>query len=440
MPVSLIGAFAFVHLLGFSINTLTLFAIVLATGIVVDDAIVVIENVERHIQEYRKSPRQAASDAMREVFGAVIATALVLIAVFVPVAFFPGTTGRLYQQFALTIAFSVAISAFNALDADAGAVGAAPASTMRRARVRSSGRVERWLHATARTSTCACVRGLMRVRWAMAVVFVGLLGATYYVYNRVPTRVHSRRGRRLLHHDRPGAARRVARIHDQRGQGGREDPAGGARSRVGVLDPRLQLCRQRRRTRGSSSRCSSRSTSASSAKSAFKRSCRACAVRCRHPGRAGLPGRAARHQHRQRRRLHDGGARPGRRRRERRGARRGGLRPGRRIASSSTRVAGVFSSFTANDPQLAVDIDREKARSLGLPISEITNAMQIYLGSAYVNDFDLQQPRLPGVRAGGQGVPIRPWRPRPVLRANHERATWCRWPASCAYARRRRRR
>ena len=115
MPVSLIGALAFVNLLDFSINTLTLFAIVLATGIVVDDAIVVIENIERHIQEYGKAPLQAASDAMREVFGAVIATALVLVAVFVPVAFFPGTTGRLYQQFALTIAASVAISAFNAI-------------------------------------------------------------------------------------------------------------------------------------------------------------------------------------------------------------------------------------------------------------------------------------------------------------------------------------
>ena len=88
--MSLVGALAFVNLLDFSINTLTLFAIVLATGIVVDDAIVVIENIERHIQEYGKAPLQAASDAMREVFGAVIATALVLIAVFVPVAFFPG--------------------------------------------------------------------------------------------------------------------------------------------------------------------------------------------------------------------------------------------------------------------------------------------------------------------------------------------------------------
>ena len=84
LPVSLVGAFAFVHLMGFSINTLTLFAIVLATGIVVDDAIVVVENVERHMREYHKSARQAAIYAMREVFGAVVVIGIVLVAVFVP--------------------------------------------------------------------------------------------------------------------------------------------------------------------------------------------------------------------------------------------------------------------------------------------------------------------------------------------------------------------
>src|SRR5262245_12935824 len=117
IPVSLIGTFAFVKLFGFSINTLTLFGITLATGLVVDDAIVVIENIERHIHEggQHRESHEAASAAMREVTGAVIATALVLAAVFVPVGFFPGTTGRLYQQFALTIAVSMAISAFNAL-------------------------------------------------------------------------------------------------------------------------------------------------------------------------------------------------------------------------------------------------------------------------------------------------------------------------------------
>src|SRR6267143_841566 len=115
IPVSLVGTFAFVKLLGFSINTLTLFGITLATGLVVDDAIVVIENIQRHISEGQKDSRKAAAAAMKEVTGAVIATSLVLVAVFVPVAFFPGTTGILFRQFALTIAFSIAISSFNAL-------------------------------------------------------------------------------------------------------------------------------------------------------------------------------------------------------------------------------------------------------------------------------------------------------------------------------------
>src|ERR1700734_1923791 len=114
-PVSLIGTFAFVKMLGFSINTLTLFGITLATGLVVDDVIVVIENIERHLQEGETNPAKAASAAMKEVTGAVIAPSLVLVAVFVPVAFFPGTTGILFRQFALTIAFSISISAFNAL-------------------------------------------------------------------------------------------------------------------------------------------------------------------------------------------------------------------------------------------------------------------------------------------------------------------------------------
>src|SRR5208282_6812712 len=106
IPVSLVGAFAFISLLNFSINTLTLFGIVLATGLVVDDAIVVLENIQRHMSQDQTDSRAAASVAMGEVTGAVVATSLVLVAVFVPVAFFPGTTGLLYKQFSLTIAFS----------------------------------------------------------------------------------------------------------------------------------------------------------------------------------------------------------------------------------------------------------------------------------------------------------------------------------------------
>jgi hydrophobic/amphiphilic exporter-1 (mainly G- bacteria), HAE1 family len=114
VPVSLIGTFAIFPLLGFSINTLSLFGLVLAIGLVVDDAIVVVEAVERHIEE-GMTPRDAALKAMQEVSGPVVAIALILTAVFVPTIFIPGITGRLYQQFAVTIAISVLLSAFNAL-------------------------------------------------------------------------------------------------------------------------------------------------------------------------------------------------------------------------------------------------------------------------------------------------------------------------------------
>jgi multidrug efflux pump len=114
VPVSIIGTFAVMHVFGFSINALTLFGLVLAIGIVVDDAIVVVENVERNIEQ-GLTPKEAAYQAMQEVTGPIIAIALVLIAVFVPLAFITGLTGQFYKQFALTVAISTVISAFNSL-------------------------------------------------------------------------------------------------------------------------------------------------------------------------------------------------------------------------------------------------------------------------------------------------------------------------------------
>src|SRR5204863_2555388 len=114
VPVSIIGTFIFFPLLGFSVNTLSMFGLVLAIGIVVDDAIVVVEAVQHHIQE-GMSPRDATVQAMKEVSGPVIAVALVLAAVFVPVSFLGGITGALYRQFALTVAVSTLLSAFVAL-------------------------------------------------------------------------------------------------------------------------------------------------------------------------------------------------------------------------------------------------------------------------------------------------------------------------------------
>ena len=115
IPVSIIGTFAFFIPLGFTINTLTMFGFVLAIGIVVDDAIVVVEAVQHYIDHEKLSPKEATSKAMKDISGPVVAIALILAAVFVPVGFIPGIVGRLYQQFAITIAISVLISAFVAL-------------------------------------------------------------------------------------------------------------------------------------------------------------------------------------------------------------------------------------------------------------------------------------------------------------------------------------
>jgi HAE1 family hydrophobic/amphiphilic exporter-1 len=185
IPVSLIGTFIFVKLFGFSINTLTLFGITLATGLVVDDAIVVIENVERHIVEGITEPHNAASVAMKEVAGAVIATSLVLVAVFVPVALFPGTTGILFRQFALTIAFSVSISAFNALTLTP----ALSAIFLGHHRERAQGRFFKAFNKIVEAGTHTYQRSVRQVlswRFAAILVFVALLGCTYVVYERVP--------------------------------------------------------------------------------------------------------------------------------------------------------------------------------------------------------------------------------------------------------------
>ena len=384
LPVSLVGAFAFVNLLDFSINTLTLFAVVLATGIVVDDAIVVIENIERHMHELHKSPMQAAFDAMREVAGAVIATALVLIAVFVPVAFFPGTTGRLYQQFALTIAFSVAISAFNAMTLTP----ALSALLLRHGGLGSGwlfGPIERGIAAGTRVYVRG-VRGLVRARWVVALLFVGLLGVTYYVYGRVPRAfvpdedagyflaiVQAPPGASLEYTTRVVAdaekvilaAPEVESVFSILGFS-----FTGNASNQGIIFTLLKPFEERQRP---------------------EQRVQALLPRLRGPlfgiqGGLVVPfappgvniGNVGGFTFEV---LDQGGATD---------IQSLGNAVQALVGASqrSTQVAGLFSSFTANDPQLAVDIDREKAQSLGLPIGEITSALQIYLGSSYVNDFD----------------------------------------------------
>src|SRR6202035_406835 len=182
--VSLIGTFVFVKLLGFSINTLTLFGITLATGLVVDDAIVVIENIERHIQEGEHDSRKAAAAATGEITGAVIATSLVLVAVFVPVAFFPGTTGILFRQFALTIAFSIAISAFNALTLTP-ALSALLLGRQHGEKNWFFKRVDRVL-AAINNGYVRVLRTVLRFEIVALILFAAGLGLAYFVFGKVP--------------------------------------------------------------------------------------------------------------------------------------------------------------------------------------------------------------------------------------------------------------
>ncbi len=192
IPVSLIGTFIFVKVLGFSINTLTLFGITLATGLVVDDAIVVIENVERHILEGITEPHNAASVAMKEVAGAVVATSLVLVSVFIPVALFPGTTGILFRQFALTIAFSVSISAFNALTLTPALSAIFLGHHRERAQNIFFVLFNKFYDAGARLYTTT-LRGVLRLRYALPTGFRGNRGTGLLVVSHPSPGLYSRR-------------------------------------------------------------------------------------------------------------------------------------------------------------------------------------------------------------------------------------------------------
>lgn len=188
IPVALIGTFGFIKVFGFSINSLTLFGLTLATGLVVDDAIIVVEDISRLIQDEGMSPRQAASEAMGELFGAVLATSLVLMAVFIPVAFFPGTTGALYRQFALTIAFSIAISTFLAITITPSLSGILLRREHKRGGIlgwifdRFNGFLE-WL----RRNYARSLNHLVRLKGLVVLLFVASLGFTGWLFVSTPT-------------------------------------------------------------------------------------------------------------------------------------------------------------------------------------------------------------------------------------------------------------
>lgn len=189
IPISLIGAFAFLNVAGFQINTLTLFAMVLSTGVVVDDAIVVVEAIATKVERGMK-PRLAAIEAMDELSGAVIATSLVLAAVFIPVSFFPGSTGVIFKQFALTIVFAIAISTFNALSFSPAMAGILLRPHQERRGILGKffngfNRVFDWIGDKYTRAISFLTRKF--VRPFVIATFTALIIFTYFLYNIVPT-------------------------------------------------------------------------------------------------------------------------------------------------------------------------------------------------------------------------------------------------------------
>jgi len=383
-PVSLIGTFAFVKLLGFSINTLTLFGITLATGLVVDDAIVVIENIERHIAGGEHDSRKAAAAATREITSAVIATSLVLVAVFVPVAFFPGTTGILFRQFALTIAFSITISAFNALTL---------APSLAAIFLAGPHRQKWWWLRKFDDGVTLLTRGyrnllhhVLKYKFAMVVVFLAGLAATYLLLKNVPKGfvpdedqgyfiivIQAPPGASLEYTEAIGkqvsaVLTNVPEIEGTFSVAGFSFAASAANQ--GLIFVPLKPYAQRK---------------------GVEHSAAAILGRIR-PQLFGVPGAivfptlppAVQG-------LGDFGGfqfvvqdQAAHKLEELAGATQGLIR------QSATRrdLVGLYTPFTANDPQYLITIDRAKAKSLHVPLSQITDTLGVYMGSAYVNDFD----------------------------------------------------
>ena len=391
IPVSLIGTFAFIKIFGFSINSLTLFGITLATGLVVDDAIVVIENVQRHIEKEHCDAHRATSEAMAEVTSAVIATSLVLISVFIPVSFFPGTTGILYKQFSLTIAFSIAISAFNALTLSP----ALAAILLRGGQVHTGilalllNPIERFIQWIIRVYAKA-VTFVVRIRYAMLALFFAALGATVFMYNHVPTAFIPQEDQSyflIIVQTPPGASlsytsefadRVTTVVRQNQGVFGTFSVmgfslAGGSSPNAGLIFAPLKPIDDR-------------------AKMGPNFTAKAIVAEV-GPKLFGIPGGIAFAAEPPAIQgvgtvggfqfiLQDAG--------------RNTFNDIDRVAHSivaegynpNSGLTQLNTTFTSNDPQILVTIDREKAKTMGVPFSQITAALGTFMGSSYVNDFD----------------------------------------------------
>ncbi|HEY0564640.1 MAG TPA: multidrug efflux RND transporter permease subunit [Terriglobales bacterium] len=384
IPVSLVGTFAFIKIFGFSINTLTLFGITLATGLVVDDAIVVIENVERHLEEGVAEAHRAAHIAMKEVTGAVIATSIVLIAVFLPVSLFPGTTGLMYKQFALTIAFSIAISAFNSLTLSPSLAG-----LLLRPREGHRNRFFAAIESVIQRTTHGYVRVLHGLEdhkfWVVVFFIAGLVGAGF-LYRAVPTsfvpnedlnyyivQVQAPEGASLQYTSDIASRASKMIAEDKNVLGVFSVPgfsfAGSAPNRA-LIFINLKDVGERKEKENSADAIINR------VRPKLMSIPQAFIIPFAPPPIQGLSSFGGFQFE-----LQQTGA--------------GSLSDLQNVMNrfnGATRqrpeLAGIFATYSAQTPQFDIVVDREKAQSLGIPFDQISSALQIYVGSQYVNDFD----------------------------------------------------
>jgi HAE1 family hydrophobic/amphiphilic exporter-1 len=399
IPVSLIGTFAFIKVFGFSINSLTLFGITLATGLVVDDAIVVIENVQRHIAADHCDPHKATSEAMGEVTSAVIATTLVLIAVFVPVSFFPGTTGILYRQFSLTIAFAIAISAFNALTLSPALSALFLRGEEERPRqldflhigvlsrafaafIHGADSAIGWLGSTY----AKAIHFALRLRYLVLVLFFVGLGAAGWMYNRVPTGFIPQEDQGYLIGlviAPPGASLSYTSAIADKAQAviaQNKDVVGsfavmgfsfaGNAANQGLIFLATKPSHERRgKGHSAADIVADLSPKLFMIPGAIVALFQPPAVN----GVGAFGGFQFILQDQGKNTLTDLD------------------RVAHQIVGASRQrkdLAGLQTTFSANDPQILVTIDREKAKSLNIPLSQITTTLNVFMGSEYVNDFD----------------------------------------------------
>ena len=387
IPVSLIATLAVMQIFGFSLNMLSLLGMVLAIGLVVDDAIVVVENVERQL-EAGLPPLQAAKKAMSEVTGPIIATTAVLMAVFIPVAFIPGVAGRLYNQFALTVAISVGISAFNSLTLS-------PALSAAFLRHGPKGHfiLFRWFNAGfdwLANFYARAVRQFIRFGWALVAIFFLFVGGAYVLSRSIPTTflpvedqgyffviVQLPDGASL---ERTDAVAQKVRDLLQATPGvqiagfisGLNFLTNAAQSNSAIEFAVLKPWSERGPEENASALVASVRPKLLAIPEAF-------ALSFDPPSVNGL-GTTGGFEFE----VEDLAGRGGAQLSEATQALIAAARKQPELNPQS-----LFTSFSASTPQLFYDLDRTKAKLLGLSLPDVFNTLQIYLGSLYVNDFNL---------------------------------------------------